>query len=67
MRNGNSGVSLQKIRWGDRSYPTYEEWKLNKKIMKIFGAEGSYPTYEEWKHLSINEIINVIEEFLSYL
>ena len=32
------------------SYPTYEEWKLDKdKIMIKDITLGSYPTYEEWK------------------
>ena len=31
------------------SYPTYEEWKLNKQNVLMSLKKRSYPTYEEWK------------------
>jgi len=31
------------------SYPTYEEWKLKRKIKEQGYEISSYPTYEEWK------------------
>ena len=38
-----------------RSYPTYEEWKLNvwAPLLNTY-VPGSYPTYEEWKLLASN-------------
>ena len=32
-----------------RSYPTYEEWKHNRELIKEELNNSSYPTYEEWK------------------
>ena len=51
------------------SYPTYEEWKLER-WRYTYEAEtlGSYPTYEEWKLAkSISKSILFFVRFLSYL
>ena len=50
MRNGNRNERQENQKLADqRSYRTYEEWKL-KYIKKDMGKEvGSYRTYEEWK------------------
>ncbi len=50
------------------SYPTYEEWKLEKGKRLFSCFWSSYPTYEEWKpdRDDTNQLFTD-EEFLSYL
>ena len=50
MRNGNKTSSgLHGFPAPTCSYPTYEEWKLNKQNVLMSLKKRSYPTYEEWK------------------
>jgi len=50
MRNGNFLVSFfPNTSFYLRSYPTYEEWKLEEYEGVSDIEIGSYPTYEEWK------------------
>jgi len=49
MRNGNEFFFDTKTPKAPRSYPTYEEWKLNKNMDLSKSVSCSYPTYEEWK------------------
>ena len=50
MRNGNSWITSDLAIGGAlSSYPTYEEWKLNKQNVLMSLKKRSYPTYEEWK------------------
>ena len=47
------------------SYPTYEEWKLNKQNVLMSLKKRSYPTYEEWK-LSENDFEGLKKWYSSY-
>ena len=50
MRNGNENKAMQYLEDNaERSYPTYEEWKLCGESILFLKISGSYPTYEEWK------------------
>ena len=50
-----------------RSYRTYEEWKLINTATGRILRQGSYRTYEEWKPLGNRLIIVPATEFLPYL
>ena len=57
MRNGNKLNKNQETFQKNRSYPTYEEWKLNPNSPITGWQEwSSYPTYEEWKHSILRKV-----------
>ncbi len=67
MRNGNDEEAATAWAVPITFYPTYEEWKQNKKegrLKKMVYA--FYPTYEEWK-LVKSQALATKFNFLSYL
>ena len=68
MRNGNPGCDFQRrIIFSGRSYPTYEEWKLDRNGALMPNNFSSYPTYEEWKRYNSTRTDASGVTFLSYL
>jgi len=50
-----------------RSYPTYEEWKLDEFFFSFYIHFCSYPTYEEWKLCnSVRCNLNIFRSYPTY-